>query len=109
MRVIERMTQKVRPGKWDDVAALEREWDAAEAKQGNVPQKRRYFSGYGSQPMGTFVWEREWESMAALESHWQRKDPPALAKKIKALGARSDQVFEYVRMELCMPYDDVFA
>jgi hypothetical protein len=108
MHVIERMTQKIRPGKWEEAAALERAWDAVEVKQGNVPKKRRYLSAYSGQPMGMFVWEREWDSMSALEQHWQRADPPKLVKEIKALTARSDAVFEYIRMELYVPFDDMF-
>ncbi len=66
--ILERCAQKV-IGTFEEALALEKEFDALEAKMGNVPPKRRYYAAYGSLPSGTFVWEREWESMAALEAY----------------------------------------
>jgi hypothetical protein len=66
--ILERCTQKI-IGTVEEAYAIEKEFDALEAKMGNVPPKRRYYATYGSLPLGTFVWEREWESMAALEAY----------------------------------------
>jgi hypothetical protein len=66
--ILERCTQRI-IGTVDEAFAVEKEFDALEAKMGNVPPKRRYYATYGSLPLGTFVWEREWESMAALEAY----------------------------------------
>jgi len=66
--IMERYTQNV-IGTYDEMVAIEKEFDALEAKIGNVPHKRRYYAYYGSLPLGTFVWEREWESLAALEAY----------------------------------------
>jgi hypothetical protein len=66
--ILERCTQTV-VGKHEDMLAAEKTFDELEAKMGNVPPKRRYWAGYGSLPFGTMVWEREWESMAALEAY----------------------------------------
>lgn len=107
MRVIERKVQKIRPGKWNDVGALERAWDDIEARQGNVPKKRRQLVVYGSTPTGTFIWEREWESMAALEAHWLRQNPPELASEISALQTQSTGVFEEVQTEMIVHYEDI--
>jgi hypothetical protein len=66
--ILERYTQNV-IGTYDEMVAIEKVFDALEAKLGNVPPKRRYYAYYGSLPLGTFIWEREWESLAALGAY----------------------------------------
>ncbi len=66
--ILERRTHKV-IGKVEDLVAMEKKFDELEAKMQNVPPKRRYWSGFGTLPSFMFVWEREWESMAALEAY----------------------------------------
>jgi hypothetical protein len=83
--IMERCTQKV-IGSFDEVYAIEKEFDELEAKMGNVPAKRRYWAGYGALPFTEMVWERDWESMAALEAYnditmkdpeWEKMFPKA--------------------------------
>ena len=66
--ILERCTQTV-VGRYEDMLATEKKFDELEAKMDNVPLKRRYWAGYGSLPLETMVWERDWESMAALEAY----------------------------------------
>jgi hypothetical protein len=68
MAILERCTQNV-IAKEEDMIALEKKFDALEAKMGHVPPKRRYYAMYGALPAGTMVWEREWENMAAIEAY----------------------------------------
>jgi hypothetical protein len=63
---MERCTLKV-VGTYEEAVALEKKYDALEAKLGNVPPKRRYTSWYGGYPLWTFVWERDWENLTAIE------------------------------------------
>jgi hypothetical protein len=87
MAILERCTQNV-IAKEEDMIALEKKFDALEAKMGHVPPKRRYYAMYGALPAGTMVWEREWENMAAIDAYNERSmsDPdwaPVLAEASK--------------------------
>ena len=68
MKILERCHQRVK-GKFQEFIALEKKFDAAEEKLGNVPPKRRYWSHYSGLPNDTYVWEREWENQAALDAY----------------------------------------
>ena len=66
--IMERCTQKI-VGTYEQAVALEKKFDALEAKMGNVPPKRRYTAWYGGLPVWTFIWERDWENLAAIEAY----------------------------------------
>ena len=66
---LERRTHKV-IGKYEDLAVMEKKFDALEAKMANVPSKRRYFAVFGTLPLFEFVWEREWTTLAAMEAYY---------------------------------------
>ena len=71
MRIIERRTQKVEKGGWDAYWAVEKQFDALEARMGGFPAKRYYH------PMEkyttTIVWEREWESFTTMEATYEKE------------------------------------
>jgi hypothetical protein len=67
---MERCTQKV-IGSYEQAVALEKKYDALEAKLGNVPPKRRYTAWYSGLPLWTFIWERDWESLTAIENYYK--------------------------------------
>jgi hypothetical protein len=95
--VMERCMQKV-IGSFEDVVALEKEFDEIEAKMGNVPTKRRYWAGYGGLDFLTMVWERDWESMAALEAYNEKtmEDPawkPMFEKAGKVFGDSHREIY----------------
>jgi hypothetical protein len=101
MKVIERSTQHVRPGKRAEVISFERAFDELEKPRG-APAKQRYWLGIGADTSGTFIWQREWESLAAYEAHyeWLIKD-----KAFQALVLTAQEVFEDGRGELLIPFD----
>ena len=72
MKILERCTQRVKSGKFNEFIAMEKKFDAAEVKLGNVPPKKRFWIRYGGRPSDTYVWEREWENMEALEANAAR-------------------------------------
>ncbi len=93
---VERCTQKV-IGTYEEAVALEKKFDVLEAKIGNVPPKRRYTIVYGGYPANTFIWEREWESLSALESYRAKTtfDDPGWAEAFQEAGKiLADSTFE---------------
>jgi hypothetical protein len=57
MPVLDRHIARVLNGRWDDVLALEKRWDALEARLGGFPPKRRYRQLFGGLGWSTWVWE----------------------------------------------------
>jgi hypothetical protein len=93
--VMERCTQKV-IGSYDEAVAIEKEFEALETKMGNVPTKRRYYAMYSGLLNSTYVWERDWESLAALEAYSIKtmNDPEWAAVIAKAAKIFADSHFE---------------
>ncbi len=71
MRILERLIQQVKPGHWEALEVLDKKYDVVEKKLG-FPTKRRYRSFASAGNTDVLVIEREWESMAALESAWEK-------------------------------------
>jgi hypothetical protein len=94
--IMERRISKVKTGKWNEVLAEEKKWDAVESRLGGFPPKRRYQPLAGAESFYTFVWERDWESFAAAEAAYNRlgDDPEA-----KNLGEHNATLVEEGRME----------
>ena len=98
MGILERHIRKVLDDRWDDTLALEKRWDAFEERLGGFPAKRRYRMIYGGLGVSTWVWERQWESFAALEAGYDRAmaDPEyiALAEPWKGLAESiADEIY----------------
>ena len=98
MRVLERHIHVLERGAQDAYAAKEKRYQAVEERLGGFPSKRHYL------PMSdwsgtTIVWEREWESMAAMEEAYTSltSDPEA-----KQLSGSSMIVDEQVELYLLM-------
>ena len=70
MKVMERRTQTLEKGKWDVYWAKEEKWRALENRIGGFPAKRhtRPLSNFGT----TVIWERDWESFAAMEAAYEK-------------------------------------
>ncbi len=90
MKIVERRVQVAVPGKWDDAMAHETRWAEADA-QYEAPLKRRLRSLTGAHAYDTYVWEREWDSMAAMESHYMKQLQDAT---LQPLMAYSTQLWE---------------
>ena len=97
--ILERCTQKIISTN-KEAFALEKKFDALEAKVGNVPVKRRYMPGYSGHMANTFIWERDWPSMAALESYNEKisKDPEWAEVFEEARGVFAEIKFELFRI-----------
>lgn len=85
MIAIERMTQKISPGKWDALAEIDKRYNEVEMRAG-FPPKKRLQCVIGSLDQNILIIEREWECLAAMESTYEKvmMDPEwqALAKEV---------------------------
>lgn len=95
--IMERRIAKVKTGKWAELMAEEARWEAVERRLGGFPPKRRCQPLAGVESFNTFVWERDWESLAAAEEAYRRLGEDAEAKK---LGEHSATLTEDGRMEI---------
>lgn len=66
VHVMERLIQRVKPGKWAALDEIDKKFDAIESKLG-FPPKKRYRSLAGPLDNDTIIIEREWKSMAIME------------------------------------------
>jgi len=77
MKFMERRIQTLERDKWDVYWSREKRWMALEQRLGGFPPKRHYrpLSDLGK----TVVWERDWESYAAMEAAYEKlfADPEA--------------------------------
>lgn len=71
MIAIERMTQKVYPGKWAELEAIDKRYNEIELRMG-FPAKKRYQCIMGGSDQNTLIIERQWESLAALEQTYEK-------------------------------------
>ena len=99
MIIIERLVQHVFPGKEAELEALDKEYNAVEAKMG-FPLKKRYQMISGPDEMGTLIVERQWVSLAAMEAAYEKL---MVNPEWQALYQRSSTVLRDSRMELYTP------
>jgi len=99
MVVIEREVQHVYPDKWEELEAIDKEFNKVEAKYG-LPPKKRYQMFSGADVLDTLIVEYQWESLAAMETAYTKLmvDP-----EWQALGKRVNKVVKDIRIELFMP------
>ena len=99
MIVVERLTQKVHNGKWEDLEKLEKKYNILEESFG-FPPKKRYQCIAGGYTMNTLIIERQWESFAEMESTYEK----ALANEdYQKLGQESNSIIKSNQMELFTP------
>jgi len=94
--VLQRVIHKVYPGKWDEFQELEAKFDAVQAKLG-IPPRKRYRRIYGKHSFYTYVIEREWPSLTAMEaqaSEWARNT------ELRALQDQAYDLIECTQYEL---------
>ena len=100
MGILHRQIQQVRPGKWEDLHAIDKRFDVVERRLGFPANKRRYRCYFGTHTLDTLIVEYEWESMAAMEVAFAKAmaDPEWLS-----LGTEVETIIESNQMELYMP------
>ena len=72
MAITERRIMRIKPGKWDDIVALEREWNKLEVTLDYNAPKRTTRCLAGAVGLMNLIWERDWESVAAAEDAYAR-------------------------------------
>jgi hypothetical protein len=99
MVIIERMVQHIFPGKWAELEAIDKKYNAVEARLG-FPTKKRLQLLMGTHPAGTLVIEREWPSLAVMEAANAKgmADP-----EYQALQQESATIIKNIYWELYMP------
>ena len=65
--ILVRLVQHVHSGKWEELESVDSKFNAIENRLG-YPPKRRYRMFAGADDSDTLVIEREWESLAAMET-----------------------------------------
>jgi hypothetical protein len=85
--IVERMIQKVIPGKFAELEAFDQKIKPLEARFG-FPPKRRMRCMIGGHNTDTMILEREWESLAALEAAYNKAwaDPEHQASRAETVS-----------------------
>jgi hypothetical protein len=98
MKVMERWIAKVEDGMAETYLQRHKDWEPIDERLGFAGGKRIYRCLAGPDDGNTFVWEREWESFAAMESAYERgsQDPEARALSSKPDGAISNRIEFYI-------------
>jgi hypothetical protein len=99
MVVVERMIQQIYPDKWEELEAIDKKFNLAEARLG-FPPKKRYQLLSGRDAMNTLIVERQWPSLAALEATNEKAmaDP-----EYQVLGKGLTSIIKSMHWELYMP------
>ncbi len=99
MIAVERMTQKVRPGKWADLEEIDKRFNKVEMKAG-FPPKKRYQCVIGGMDGNMLIIERQWDSLAAMEAAYEKvmSDP-----EWQALGQEVISAVESSQIEVFTP------
>ena len=100
MIAIERMVQKIYPGKWAELAEIDKKYDEIERSVG-FPAKKRYQCIIGQYDQNTLVIERQWESLAEMESTYEKvfavAEYQALGKELESVVASSqNEVYTFL-------------
>lgn len=99
MVTIDRMIQKVSPGKWAELEVIDKRFNAVESRLG-FPPKKRYRCIMGSHDTNTLIVERQWDSLAAMEATYEKAfaDP-----EHQALGEEITSIITSTQWEVYMP------
>jgi hypothetical protein len=100
MIAIERMTQKVFPGKWAELEAIDKRYNAVENRLGFPPTKKRYQCMIGGNDSNTLIIERQWESLAVMEATYEKAfaDP-----ELQALQQETASIIASNQVEVFTP------
>jgi NIPSNAP protein len=99
MIAVERMMQKIYPGKWMELEEIDKRYNEIESRMG-FPAKKRYQCIIGAEDNNTLIIERQWDSLAALESTYEK----ALADpEYQALGNEVGSIVQSSKIEVYTP------
>ena len=99
MITIERMIQHIHPDKWEELEALDKKYNALEARIG-FPPKKRYQCIFGGHAAGTLIVERQWESMAKMEEGYEKI---MAEEEYRKLGQEGESIIETAPIEIYTP------
>jgi len=99
MVIVERLTQKLRPNKFEELEKLDKKYTALENKFG-FPLKKRYQLIAGGNDFNTLIVERHWESLAKMEAAYEKALADAEYQK---LNEESSSAIKSTQMELYTP------
>ena len=94
--ILMREVQKIRPGQWEELEEIEKEWQALERRAGYPEGKRRYRGISAPHDLDTLIVEVEWESFAAYEKICAKT---ALEPGFAELVARTEPLIESMSFE----------
>jgi hypothetical protein len=99
MIAIERMTQKIYPGKWAELEEIDKRYSEIESKAG-FPVKKRYQCLIGAEDSNTLIIERQWDRLADMESTYEKvmTDP-----EYQALQKETVSIVQSVKIEVFTP------
>ena len=84
MAITERRIMQVKIDKWDEMIALEREFQKIEEDLGITSKKRWLRCTSGTLGFSNLIWEREWENVGASEEAYaQMSEKPEMADLIE--------------------------
>jgi hypothetical protein len=99
MIIIERLVQHIYLDKWAELETIDKEWNAVESKCGFPAKVRRRIIA-GPDDQGTLIIERQWPSLAAMETAYEKLfAEPAY----QVVSQKSGAVIRDNRMELYTP------
>ena len=99
MKIKERQTQKIYPGKWEDLEAIDKKYNQLESGVG-FPPKTRYQLILSSTSINILVVEREWESFAAMEAAYEKL---MVMPEWHALDAEGNSIIKDGYTEILLP------
>ena len=100
MIIVERLIQKVFPGKWEALEEIEKKYAVVERRLGFPDGKKRYQCLIGGHDGNTLIIERPWDSLAAMEATYTK----ALAdQEWQALNQEGASIIASSQMEVYGP------
>ena len=99
MIAVERMTQKIYPGKWMELEEIDKRYSEIESRMG-FPIKKRYQCVIGAEDSNTLIIERQWDGLAVMESTYEKAfaDP-----EYQALGKEVTSIVQSSKVEVYTP------
>jgi len=102
--IIQRLIQRVIPGKWDALNEIDPKFNEIEKKYGFPDNKRRLRPVTGSLDMNTVIIEYQWPSMGKLERAMTKA---LLDPEHQKLSVELEKIISHQIMEIYTPVIDL--